>query len=237
MFPWFCVAAEAWKPRVATVNSAYLVRLDAACALTTVRSHPSAEGQALSEINSNPHSLHVASHKLHRIHWSCKMTLPVSLASNQMWYKWHFYPLHVKGHVTLHFKMDIAPDVHSAVYPSEVFAWAAGFWRYWYVMKVDNTSLGGLEVPTKWIWKTQLWCLFPEIVTLLVNMIHMACCEQFHGGTIFLVASSFLIFCWTTLYQCAKGNIHLLKNKRLMGDARMNLRMNGPSAELVTLVS
>lgn len=68
------------------------------------------------------------------------MTLSVSLALNQMWYKLHFCVTHgdVKGHVTLNFKMYIAPDVYSAVCPSEVFdmsCWVS----YWYVMKVDDT--------------------------------------------------------------------------------------------------
>lgn len=57
----------------------------------------------------------------------------------------------VKGNVTLAFKMDIAPDVYCAVYPSlciQVFGMSCWV-SYWYVMKVDDTSLVVLKVPTK----------------------------------------------------------------------------------------
>ena len=40
------------------------------------------------------------------------------------------------------------------------------------------------------IYKTQQSCLFPEIMTLLLKMIHRPCCEQFHVGTTFLLTTT-----------------------------------------------
>jgi len=45
------------------------------------------------------------------------------------------------------------------------------------IIELDGTQLVVLKAPEKYIWKSQQQCLSPEIMTLLLKIIHRPCCQ------------------------------------------------------------
>jgi len=90
-------------------------------------------------------------------------------------------------------KIHICPLPCSDIYQSRILVWVAECWRY-------GTRLEVLRASKKHIWKPQHQCLFPEITTWLLKIIHKPCFEQFYIGTLF-----FLPNYTHQLYHCAEG--------------------------------
>ena len=55
------------------------------------------------------------------------------------------------------------------------------------IKEINGTRLLVLKAPKIYIWKIQNQCLFLEIMTQLLKIIHRPCWEQFHVGTVFFL--------------------------------------------------
>ena len=66
-------------------------------------------------------------------------------------------------------------------------------------------------------------CLFPEIMTRFLKIIHRPCCKQFHLGTIF-----FLLNYSHQPYHCTEGSVHLFMDETLcLFDIHEHIRQTG----------